>query len=993
LKKIYLIFLLLLLSGTSLFSQLSKKHYIPPVTGVNGGSGPGSQILYISTPSTSKVNYTVRYGGDIGTTATSGTPFATGQVINGDPKQVIIANDPLDNSTQWSELFVNPNETEVILNKGFVIEADSEIYVSYRFYSVNDYQAGALVSKGISALGTRFRSGMLQNQSESSGHLGYISVMATENNTTVDFDLQDGVQTTGGQNDHSVILNKFESYFIINTDNLNSLIGSLVTSDKPIAVNVGSFGSFSSGNGQDYGMDQIVDATLVGSEYIFLKGIASNTIESVLIVADQDNTTINVNGEFYDNLVNSGDYLILKGDKFNGDGNLYVSTDNSEDKLFAYQGTGKDYFASAPAANQAMYFVPPLNCATKGDVDEIPFINEVAGKTFEDQATVTFITKNDATILVNGSDVSGAPYNASSRQVDGNSDYVTYKVENLSGNIKVESDDELYVAYVNSSGAATTAGFYSGFTIPPTVELDAELKTLGSCLNKDGTSNIELQASNFTQFDEIKWMKKDGGNLIETGEIGEYFTPTEEGVYILKGILACNNKEYLSPEIVVSICPDDTDNDGIIDNIDLDLDNDGILNSIESMGDVIFDLTNLNSSVVLPTSITNNGNNIPMTLRGDIMRFNSGATSNSISGETNGNFETKVPSNIVIGSETPSSRESSSRLSASYITYKLDQFSESLNLKFTAQPETHSSVSGEYFEISVFPTSKNITLLDPKNHLLINKPGEDNYTELEVVNGLKQYSSNTIRFKFNPDENSIPEFEFIGYNLEGIQFTHYADNNTGDAVFKGNITGIDYAVNSDKDHPINSDTIPDYLDIDSDGDECNDVTEAGFDDGILIDGILGNIIPTFDDSQVDNRGRIIDPEHDYDTLPKKDPVTELYYFQQVGQAVEIINEPSSTSGCIGDTVSFNVNANHSSNNIDYQWQFFDTNSSEWVNLDDSNTKITGYNSFELVITDVDNSLVGDYRVQLKTEEYNVLSILTSELTLDLRLILHQTLHL
>ena len=74
------------------------------------------------------------------------------------------------------------------------------------------------------------------------------------------------------------------------------------------------------------------------------------------------------------------------------------------------------------------------------------------------------------------------------------------------------------------------------------------------------------------------------------------------------------------------------------------------------------------------------------------------------------------------------------------------------------------------------------------------------------------------------------------------------DNNTGDAVFKGNITGIDYAVNSDKDHPINSDTIPDYLDIDSDGDECNDVTEAGFDDGILIDGVLGDVVPTFDDS-------------------------------------------------------------------------------------------------------------------------------------------------
>jgi hypothetical protein len=967
LKKIYLIFLLLLLSGTSLFSQLSKKHYIPPVTGSSSTSGPGSQILYISTPSTSKVNYTVRYGGDIGTTATSGTPFATGQVINGDPEQVLIANDPADNTVQWSEIFVNPSQTEVVSDKGFVIEADSEIYVSYRFYSVNEYQAGALVSKGISALGTRFRSGMLQNQSAASGHLGFISVMATENNTIVDFDLQDGVQTTGGQNDHSVTLNKFQSYFITNSDNLNSLIGSLVTSDKPIAVNVGAFGSFSPANGQDYGMDQIVDATLVGSEYIFLKGIASNTIETVLIVADQDNTTINVNGDFYDNLVNAGDYLILKGDQFNGDGNLYVSTENNEDKLFAYQGTGKDYSANAVAANQAMYFVPPLNCATKGDVDEIPFINEVAGKLFEDQATVSFITKDGATILINGNDVSN--YGAAPRAVTGKSDYVTYKVENLNGNIKVEGDDELYVAYVNSDNAATTAGFYSGFTIPPTVELDAELKTLGSCLNKDGTSNIELQASNFTQFDEIKWMKKDGDNLIETGEIGEYFTPTEFGIYRLKGILACNNKEYLSPEIRVSICPDDTDNDGIIDNIDLDLDNDGILNAMEANGDVTFDLTNLNSSIVLPNSITNHGNNIPMTLRGDIMRFNSGATSNSISGETNGNFETKVPSNIVIGAETTSSKESSSRLSASYISYKLDQFSESLNLKFTAQPEVHTSVSGEYFEISVFPTSKNITLLDPKNHLLINKTGEDNYTEIEAVNGLKQYNSNTIRFKFNPDENSIPEFEFIGYNLEGIQFTHYADNNTGDAVFKGNITGIDYALNSDENHPINSDTIPDYLDIDSDGDECNDVTEAGFDDGILIDGILGDVVPTYDDSQVDNRGRVIDPEHNYETFPLTDPITTFYYFQQVGRAVEIIDEPSSTSGCIGDTVSFSVNASHSSNNIDYQWQFFDTNSSEWINLDDSNTKITGYNSFELIITDVDTSLVGDYRVQLKTDEY------------------------
>ena len=99
-----------------------------------------------------------------------------------------------------------------------------------------------------------------------------------------------------------------------------------------------------SSGGQDYGMDQIVDASLVGSEYIFIEGIADNEIETVLIVADQDNTTVNVNGSFYDNLINSGDFLIIKGDKFNWRWKpLRVNTDDPNDKLFAFQGTGRRY--------------------------------------------------------------------------------------------------------------------------------------------------------------------------------------------------------------------------------------------------------------------------------------------------------------------------------------------------------------------------------------------------------------------------------------------------------------------------------------------------------------------------------------------------------------------------------------------------------------------------------------------------------------------------
>ena len=205
----------------------------------------------------------------------------------------------------------------------------------------------------------------------------------------------------------------------------------------------------------------------------------------------------------------------------------------------------------------------------------------------------------------------------------------------------------------------------------------------------------------------------------------------------------------------VSICPDDSDNDGIIDNIDLDLDNDGILNSVESNGEIKFDFSDTNSPI-----LENNGNTLSISFDANSNSFNSGATTNTLSGTSDGNFETKVPSNIVIGAKPANSRESSSKASSSFISYKLENFSENLNLNFTGQQEIHTTVSGEYFEISVFPTSKNITLLDPKNHLLINKPGEDNYTEIETLNGLKQYSSNTIRFKFNPDET-----QYLNLNL------------------------------------------------------------------------------------------------------------------------------------------------------------------------------------------------------------------------------------
>ena len=149
-------------------------------------------------------------------------------------------------------------------------------------------------------------------------------------------------------------------------------------------------------------------------------------------------------------------------------------------------------------------------------------------------------------------------------------------VKELTGNIAVTGSDELYVAYFNFSGAATTGGFYSGFASPPEIVYDVELEVLGSCIKQNGESNILLTADNIENFDSIRWLiENEFGTFIPTGNTETTFKPTIAGSYKLEGVLECSNLNFLSNKNHF-VCPPDFDQDGIIDNFDLDNDNDGI---------------------------------------------------------------------------------------------------------------------------------------------------------------------------------------------------------------------------------------------------------------------------------------------------------------------------------------------------------------------------------------------------------------------------------
>ena len=923
-------------------AQLSKVHYIPPMAAEDD---PGDQWMYISTPSESGVKYKVKIGGILGVTNDSGTLFAEGEVSNSNPVAIELAQDPGDNNGWWSNLFVEKSEVEQVLNKGFIIEADSEVYVSVRANSDGQqYQAGALVSKGTSGLGTRFRAGMFQNQNQS--HIGFISAMATEDLTELTFSFTKTMETLGGpklkESPLVVSLNKGESYIVASQGGSgNELIGTLLTSNKPIAVNTGSAsGSFADQTGgQDYGIDQIVGSNLVGSEYIFIRGNGRDGWENVLIIADQDNTEILVNGESYGTLANAGDYFLIEGDKYSSNvpgANMYVSTKDLDHKLFAFQGTGSVYDSNfAAAANQGMFFVPPLNCSTKGDVNNIASIDKVGNKTFE--GAVTFITKKNATININNSAIENFNEVTGPTNVPGNDNYVTYIVKKLTGDISVTGDDELYVAYFNYSGAATTGGFYSGFAAPPEIVYDVELELLGSCIKRNGESNIILTASKIENFDSIRWLIEDAsGKFVPTGNTETIFKPTIAGAYKLEGVLECSNLNFLSNKIVVSVCPTDSDQDGIIDNIDIDSDNDGISNSTESFGDAKIDLTNELSPTIkfdkdesINTSILENGGvitSIPEAV-------------NKFEGGENGVFKSTVLSGTDV-----------------QINYTLS-FNENLNIKLIDNPDESEINNEDVFSIKVFPSTQNITVLDSSGNLLV----DTNFDE-KFETGVSNFTANEIIFKQNINANSTIDYSFVATEITGISITQKRTNNTTNGVFSGIISIENYSIDTD------SDTIMDYLDLDSDGDGCNDVIEAGFEDEDG-NGIVGIGIPTTENNGVDDKGGVTG--HDYTVEPLKDS-NGTYFFQKVSSPVKINSIPVSATACQeGVSATFSVGV-ETLDNPSFSWQIYNLNSTNfepWDNLNDSDN-YSGTKTSSLTINNVTAIMNGNkFRALVSSDQY------------------------
>ena len=880
-------------------AQLSTRHYIPPIPAqyFQNNEFYNSSFFYISTPYP-EARFTIK---PIGQSANN---WITGVVKKNDSYKIQLSND---------EIGADPSIVQndfIFTDKGFEIVADRGVYVSLRIKANN--HAGALVSKGIDGLGKDFRVGGMERQDEND--YSFFSIMATQNNTLVEFtaDPQLVALNTDGVLPQSIVLNNNESYVaLFNGPNCDRFIGTRIQSQNNIVVNTGSIvGSFSNEiidtpnfypgeesfgylNGSDMGFDQLVslDDSVDATEYLLVKGDSFNSIENALLIANEDGTQIILNGDATSLIsLNKGEHVFLEGDLFTENSNSSISFINitSNKNIYVFQGTGKKGEAEGTfpggqrvhfyGANQGMFFVPPLSCTSVGDVESIARIDEVdlnsnfSGSLFILSSYGSSVKVNENDILsLNNVIFEPGPIKTST------ADYQIHRINDLAGDVSIIGSKELYVSYYNVNNTATSGAFYSGFTLEPKIYPNLNLNTLGNCVDSSGQSNVVLQLTNAENYDSLKWQKQKGDgswqNIFTGSSDNSEYTPDSFGSYRLEVMIDClsPNSIVYSSTVNVSICPNDSDKDGVVDNVDLDNDNDGIYDKIESLGDYEIDLTTSPPELVVDNPIPYSTPALSQVLsvgNGNFTPFN------------DGRFTSYLP--------PKQSNDDAIRFELGPIVPKSLHFSFGYSNNETLPDEENT-----YYTLETIDPSESITLFDGSAgtiEILI----DDNY-----VSGFTQYNSSKITFRFNKTAaGTTPGFRFFASHSSGLIFTHYNDSSV-DSVFEGDIKIVNLDSFSD------GDNLADAFDLDSDGDGCFDVIEAGFLDPDN-DGRLQQAPLTVDDNTVDDNGLVIG--HNYDSMPNDYDSNAVYDFQELGNPAEISpnGNPVAVQVCEGEAATFSV---------------------------------------------------------------------------------------
>ncbi len=488
LKRILQIFIFAFISFNG-WSQLDDIHYLPPlVVDENLKNSTGNcqdHFIVLTTPEINSFKVFLQDG--------NSNPITNYTVINGTGNAItgfdLSKTNPLKirlstvaNASHNSHGIISRIELNAINTQDVIIAKGSKPFFC-NIRHISGAQGGSLAAKGRNALGTSFRVGFANHvQDPGKNYLNnFISVMATQNNTEVVFtNFKNNVTFFGDPavagDSIKVVLDAGESYAIGQeienlpaVADLNDYNGIEVYSNKPIAMNNGSWLSGGSGGARDIGWDQNVPVSKAGNEFVLIQGNGATTIESATVVATNFFTNVFLNGSAIPatTLIFPGDYYVVPGTNYTADQNILVETDQP---VLVYQ----KMFGSTSIATNSMNLIPPLNeCSGAGEV----ILHDTR---FFGSGELFMTTRLGSTVEVYENGVITGTYNPVATNITGASgaNWRTIKHIVTTPNpvdVWVESDNIINVGFFGASGAVGAAGYFSGFETPPVILGDSSL--------------------------------------------------------------------------------------------------------------------------------------------------------------------------------------------------------------------------------------------------------------------------------------------------------------------------------------------------------------------------------------------------------------------------------------------------------------------------------------------------------------------------------------
>ena len=529
----YILPIALLLRSADLVAQLDTIHWLPPM---HARDEWGPQFLYLSTPEQESFPVSIRDG--------AGTLLTTVNISNSQPYRYDLG------SSSNTPVLVSQDELhKAVKGKGLVIDGPKKFYAYFRVHASSNNHAGDLTCKGRAALGRKFRIGhLIQKVDDMDRRSNFAGVMATEDSTWVilsDFDPQTdfrvGSANTQLGGPASVLLQKGESVVFaeyITSDEFeqppNGLMGALLESSKPVAVNCGSWiGAPVVFMAHDIGIDQIAPFEKTGKEYILCKGNGSAILEHPIIIAHVDDTKVWLNGNANPSAtLDAGEYFVVETSAYSSYGNLYI---RSSEPVFVYQMIGGASTGDDAMRTAGLIFVPPISCGIPNAVDNIFQPNRIGTMRFEGGLMIVAMKDSLVTVRIDGNQVGIG----GSSPVPGNPDFVTYRKLDLfnqtttPNTISVVAEGAVQVAMYGRNEPASFAAFYSGFS--KLVEPEVHLTMQG-----DGICPDTLVAHG--RFDGIQWML---GDSILPSATDTYLITYTPGRYIATGYLGvCRRTDF-----------------------------------------------------------------------------------------------------------------------------------------------------------------------------------------------------------------------------------------------------------------------------------------------------------------------------------------------------------------------------------------------------------------------------------------------------------------